>query len=434
EIELARTALQERAEQLALSSKYKSEFLANMSHELRTPLNSLLILARLLSENQNGNLTDKQIEFAETIHAAGSDLLQLINDILDLSKVEAGKMEVHPGDVSLPDVRDYVERTFGPLAEEKGLGLDIEIAVDTPATIVTDEIRLQQILKNLVSNAIKFTDNGGVVVRIEPADGELQFATPELASAESVMVFSVTDTGIGIPDEKLHAIFEAFQQADGTTSRRYGGTGLGLNISREIATLLGGEIRVRSQLGRGSTFTLYLPATTTVERLAAEDAPMHAETVYASELLSSTDVGEQPERVALVTRSADLDADILRGKRVLVVDDDVRNVFALTSALEAHGMEVAFAENGRAGIDTLEQNPDVDLVLMDIMMPELDGYEAMRAIRDKPEFTNLPIISLTAKAMKGDRERSIESGASDYITKPVDTDQLLSLMRVWLGG
>ena len=701
EIELARTALQERAEQLALSSRYKSEFLANMSHELRTPLNSLLILARLLGENTEKNLTSKQIEFAQTIHHAGSDLLQLINDILDLSKVEAGKMEVHVTDVPLADVREYADRTFGPLAADKGLGLDVELAAGAPATIATDEVRLQQVVKNLLSNAVKFTESGGVVMRIEAAPEDLQFATPELAAADSVIAFSVTDTGIGIADDKLHVIFEAFQQADGTTSRRYGGTGLGLNISREITSLLGGEIRVRSHPGRGSTFTLYLPAVyvspvhaasleDNLDRLVREGRALLAETpreldpaiLLPGDIEDDRDAIVDGDRVVLVVeedtdlartmleaarergfktvvarrgdaglalarrlrpsaivldanlpamdgwtvldelkhspstrhipvhvvaanggrttalragavavlekpfveerltetferierfierqvksllvveddddqRSAivalvgaddvvitavgtfeearhalteqdfdcmvldlrlpdgngfdlleqigtderlgtlpvivytgmELTADeetrirtysesivvkdarsperlldetslflhrvgatapqtngrlleqsytpesIFRGKKVLIVDDDVRNVFALTSALEARGMDVIFAENGRAGIDTLRANPEVDVVLMDIMMPELDGYEAMREIRDMPEFTDLPIISLTAKAMKGDRERSIESGASDYITKPVDTDQLLSLMRVWL--
>ncbi len=712
EIELARTALQERAEQLALSSRYKSEFLANMSHELRTPLNSLLILAKLLGENTEQNLTGKQVEFARTIHQAGSDLLELINEILDLSKVEAGKMEVHVAEVAFADVHDYVERTFRPLAEQKGLGLDVEVGPDVPETLLTDEVRLQQVLKNLLSNAIKFTERGGVMLRVERATEDVQFATPELATAETVLAFSVVDTGIGIPDEKLHVIFEAFQQADGTTSRRYGGTGLGLTISREIAQLLGGEIRVRSVSGRGSTFTLYLPAVyhepatagelearldrlvgegvalldeangllgagtfetdldpalllpgdvdddrddiqdgdrvvlvveedaalartmldaargrgfkavvarrgdagialahdiqpaaivldtslptldgwTVLDRLkhssATRHIPVHivssggngktsalragavavVERPLVVESLTETfdrierfidrrvksllivedDPGQRDSLVELVGSDEDVEAvavetaaealealhareydcvvldlrlpdasgfellerirseeqlhtlpvivytgaeltpdeetqlrryaeaivlkdarsperlldetslflhrvearlpqpqrrmleqahtaeSVFRGKKVLIVDDDVRNVFALTCALEANGMDVVFAENGRDGIDTLEANPDVDLVLMDIMMPELDGYEAIRAIRGMPAFEKLPIISLTAKAMKGDRERSIDSGASDYITKPVDMDRLLSLMRVWL--
>src|SRR5207253_4239368 len=260
EVELARAALEEKAEQLALSSSYKSEFLANMSHELRTPLNSLLILAKLLAENPDSNLTDKQIEFAETIYSAGSDLLGLINDILDLSKVEAGRMDVHVGDVKLSDLRDFVERSFRPVSEDRNLGFEIEVhGANVPPTIETDEQRLQQVLKNLLSNACKFTELGGLKLSIGVAEGR-QFASETLSRADAVLEFAVVDTGVGIAHDKVRLIFEAFQQADGTTSRRFGGTGLGLSISREIARLLGGEIHVESQVGDGSTFTLFLPA------------------------------------------------------------------------------------------------------------------------------------------------------------------------------
>ena len=261
EIELARAALEEKAEQLSLSSRYKSEFLANMSHELRTPLNSLLILAKLLGENSDANLNEKQIEFANTIYGAGSDLLVLINDILDLSKVEAGRMDVNVSDVKLSDLRDFVERSFRPVAEDKTLDFEIEVrGANVPPAIETDEQRLQQVIKNLLSNAFKFTESGGVKLRIGVAEGH-QFASEALSRAEAVLEFTVEDTGVGIAHDKLRLIFEAFQQADGTTSRRYGGTGLGLSISREIARLLGGEIHVESEVGRGSTFTLFLPAT-----------------------------------------------------------------------------------------------------------------------------------------------------------------------------
>jgi CheY-like chemotaxis protein/HAMP domain-containing protein len=719
EIELARTALQERAEQLALSSRYKSEFLANMSHELRTPLNSLLILAKLLAENTDGNLSEKQVEFASTIHQAGADLLDLINDILDLTTVEAGKMDVHVGDVAVGDIRDYVLRTFEPLAAEKQLDFGVEVVgANVPPTMETDAQRLHQVLKNLVSNALKFTEEGSVTMRIGVAPEEMRFTLPTLAKAETVLAFSVIDTGIGIPEDKLRIIFESFQQADGTTSRKYGGTGLGLSISREIARLLGGEIRVQSEPGKGSTFTLFMPVTYTESELgdvemaalearlddlvregealvaggttllapapAAPELDLDPTLLLPSEVEDDRDDVQQGDRVVLIVEDdatfartvlevarergfkgvvalrgdsglalahefrpdaivldmtlpvmdgwtvldhlkhhpatrhipvhivsgaaegaanalragavafvqkpiekESLDAmleemssfiersvrslliveddeeqrmalvelvggdddvevtavassddavaqleqrhfdcmvldlklpetsgfklleklkkdarhsklpvivytgqeltrreetrlkryaetiivkdarsperlldetslflhrvearlpqakrrmleqlhsteEVFKGKKVLIVDDDVRNVFALTSVLEANGMEVIFAENGKDGIDTLHANPDVDLVLMDIMMPEMDGYEAMSAVREIPEFKQLPIISLTAKAMKGDRERSIASGASDYITKPVDTDQLLSLMRVWL--
>src|SRR2546423_1688843 len=259
EIELARASLEEKAEQLALSSKYKSEFLANMSHELRTPLNSLLILSNLLAQNEDGNLSERQIEFANTIHQAGADLLTLINDILDLSKVEAGQIDVHPSHVGISHVQDYVERSFRPLAADKELGFEVSVAEDAPKSIETDEQRLQQVLKNLLSNAFKFTEQGGVTLRIERAPKEMVFASEILAHADGVLAFSVSDSGIGIPEDKMKLIFESFQQADGATSRKYGGTGLGLSISREIARLLGGEIKAESTVGEGSTVTLFLP-------------------------------------------------------------------------------------------------------------------------------------------------------------------------------
>ncbi|MEA2192137.1 MAG: hypothetical protein QOI73_2258, partial [Solirubrobacteraceae bacterium] len=695
EIEKARENLEEKAAQLAVSSRYKSEFLANMSHELRTPLNSLLILSKLLAENPDANLTDKQIEFASTIHTAGADLLSLISDILDLSTVEAGKMDINPGQIELGSICAYVERAFGPVAEQKGLELEIVTAPDTPPVIFTDEQRVQQVLRNLLSNAFKFTDSGKVSLELASTDERALDGTPYS------IAITVRDTGIGIAAEKLRLIFEAFQQADGTTSRRYGGTGLGLSISREIVRVLGGEIRVRSEPGEGSAFELLLPPY--VEQPAlVEDAPAHPdEAPYEPgpvlELAAAPQEDEQPlgtptddralvldgDRVALVVdddaasatialdearshgfravvaprgnvglalahelvpdvivlavpvrggagvleqlkhhprtrhipvhviaeagdrhgalsagaagfleRPADsqalsgafaaaaefldrpvrqllvvdddeaermsvtelvgagddvevtavgtseealealarrrfdcivldlklpkmtgfalldhlkederhrdvpviihtgreltrreetrlrryadsiivkdagsperllsetalflhrppsaLPADsrrmleqlhstdaVLQGKRVLIVDDDVRNVFALTSALEARGMVVRFAENGREAIDSLHADAGVDLVLMDVMMPEMDGHETTRALRSDARFADLPIIALTAKAMKGDREKSIAAGASDYITKPVDIEQLISLMRVWLYG
>ncbi len=408
EIEEARRELEEQARQLELTSKYKSEFLANMSHELRTPLNSLLILSKLLADNPERNLSERQIEFAQTIHQAGTDLLALISDILDLSKVEAGKMEVNPASLPLNQVRDYVDRAFRSVAEEKGLTFSVEVEEDAPQAVVTDEQRLQQVLRNLLSNAFKFTDEGTVELRMTRAE-------PPYAVA-----FTVRDTGIGIAGDKLRLIFEAFQQADGTTSRRYGGTGLGLSISREIARLLGGEIQVSSEPGRGSTFTLLLP--TAMERPPLEPVERAAN--------SNGNASGAVDREA-VTRSADT-AAVLKGRRVLIVDDDVRNVYALTSVLEDYGLEVLCAHDGRAGIDLLRRNPIVDLVLMDIMMPEMDGYETMRTIRELDGFQGLPIIALTAKAMRGDREKSLAAGASDYITKPVEVDHLLEMMRVWL--
>ena len=696
EIELARRGLEEKAAQLALSSKYKSEFLANMSHELRTPLNSMLILSRLLAENEDRSLTDREVEFARTIHSAGNDLLSLINDILDLSKVEAGRMELDLAPVALSDVYLDAERAFRHVAEQKGLSFGVQIDPALPGSIVSDEQRLGQVLKNLLSNAFKFTHEGEVRLSIGyPADRRsLRTDALRDADANGVIEFSVIDTGVGIPDDKLNLIFEAFQQADGTTSRKYGGTGLGLSISREIARLLGGEIQVDSGVGRGSRFSLFLPliehatdapidtrtdepgteiaeltdgvavlsvedqladeidelergdrvvlvidsnadrAKTMVEAvrargaktilarrasaslgLAREHRPSavvlagdlprfesvlgqlkkHPDTRHLPVALVGDGAvrldglragavafiddpvdeagleaalgrlerisGAPTRRIALIAENAELDEQIgsllagdenidvqkiepanaldtlrqesfdlgvvavgrprsasfalireaatdeglrelpliafvapgmtkadrarldavaksavitiadsperlvdraalflhraeatlpmqtrellghlrtgdapLHGRKVLVIDDDIRNVFALTSTLEQRGMKVVFAENGREGIERLHQHPNTDVVLLDIMMPEMDGYQTARAIRSMPRFEHLPIISLTAKAMKGDREKAIAAGASDYITKPVDVDQLLSMMRVWLDA
>ncbi|MET8326943.1 HAMP domain-containing protein [Streptomyces sp. NPDC005181] len=491
EIEEARQVLEERAEQLAVSMRYKSEFLANMSHELRTPLNSLLILAKLLADNAEGNLSPKQVEFAETIHGAGSDLLQLINDILDLSKVEAGKMDVSPTRIALVQLVDYVEATFRPLTAEKGLDFSVRVSPELPATLHTDEQRLLQVLRNLLSNAVKFTDSGAVELVIRHASADVPNAIREqlleagsLRDADADLIaFSVTDTGIGIASSKMLVIFEAFKQADGTTSRKYGGTGLGLSISREIARLLGGEIHAASEPGRGSTFTLYLPlhpselppqgypqigpgpieahGQAVEEGLIPEagagaglSAPLHDQVGSAGLFRHRRKaLGGRERRPALSPRSTapttpsqeswaaagQEEPEARRvfrfgGEKVLIVDDDIRNVFALTSVLEQHGLSVLYAENGREGIEVLEQHDDVTVVLMDIMMPEMDGYATTTAIRRMPQFAGLPIIALTAKAMKGDREKAIDSGASDYVTKPVDPDHLLSVMEQWMRG
>ncbi|MFE6197566.1 HAMP domain-containing protein, partial [Streptomyces sp. NPDC057838] len=582
QIEQARQELETRAQQLSLASKYKSEFLANMSHELRTPLNSLLILAQLLAQNPSRNLTPKQVEYAQIIHSAGSDLLQLINDILDLSKVEAGKMDVAPERVALRQLIEYVEATFRPMTTQKSLDFTVTTAPGAPADLLTDDSRLRQVLRNLLSNAVKFTEQGGVELSIEPATDD---EVPEgVVRGGAVVAFRVKDTGIGIPEQNLETIFGAFQQADGTTSRKYGGTGLGLSITREIAQLLGGAVTVDSTPGQGSTFTLFLPVARpdfeellnhgrAPERPSAEPLPegssqpapvpqigpgprprrllvveerprglltLVAESVVADlthgradsaqrpavdvitavgaqeaagalaadpchcvvlelgmgdgeasrflqalegdsaltsvpvlvhsshptdvaldetlrarsaggalELLSSLD--ELRERIALHL-SAEEPGDVLSlvrpeeaqpmtppvvddasaGRTVLVVDDDARNLFALSGILELHGFRVLHAENGRRGIETLVNNPDVAIVLMDVMMPEMDGYTATAEIRKMPQYAELPIIAVTAKAMPGDRDKSLASGASDYVTKPVDTRDLIACVRRWL--
>ncbi|MFH8623248.1 HAMP domain-containing protein [Streptomyces vietnamensis] len=583
QIEQARQELEDRAQQLDLASTYKSEFLANMSHELRTPLNSLLILAQLLAQNPTRNLTAKQVEYAGIIHSAGSDLLQLINDILDLSKVEAGKMDLNPERVPLRRLLDYVEATFRPLTSQKSLAFMVSTAAGVPVDLVTDDTRLRQVLRNLLSNAVKFTEHGSVELRIEPAsDDELPVSVHR---GGPVVAFRVADTGIGIAPENLEAIFGAFQQADGTTNRKYGGTGLGLSISREIAHLLGGALTVTSVPGEGSTFTLYLPVARTdfaeqpapaalsadspaglavppardgalalpggaaarpprrllvieerprgllavvaenaVGQLSADGGqtgrsdielvavvgPQEAAAALATqpfhcvvldvdmadgdalrfldavdgdealrtvpvlahnnrrlpadeegalqdlarrrplELLSSLD--ELRERIALHL-SAEQPGDVvplvrgdhwapapravdstLSGRTVLAVDDDARNLYALSGILELHGITVLHAENGRKGIETLLANPSVSLVLMDVMMPEMDGYTATARIRELPQYADLPVIAVTAKAMPGDREKSLASGASDYVTKPVDADELIACVSRWLDG
>ena len=595
EIEQARQEIEERAQQLALASKYKSQFLANMSHELRTPLNSLLILARLLAQNPGRNLTAKQVEYANVIHSAGSDLLQLINDILDLSKVEAGRMDIHAERFPLSALLDDMQATFQPLTVEKGLEFAVEADPEAPAELLTDRQRLRQVLGNLLSNAVKFTESGHVLLRVGPDPRAA--ADPGADRADGgALAFSVADTGIGIAPENLTTIFGAFQQGDGTLSRRYGGTGLGLSIAREVGALLGGEISAESELGQGSTFTLYLPcelpgaadgeapasgvpdpgtitangdasgfqaeATEATEALQLQpalpedggpggrrllvlegargglltllahsavsdlsgihgsvhvgtavspeqgiealstaphqcvvldlglgnasafafldrlqedpelrDVPVLAHTrdkldsaearlarlrfgSRSLELLPSLDElreritlhlsAAQPGHIpALISEPAEtMDRvpsphaarhDALRGRRVLVIDDDARNVFAITSTLELHGMTVTEAPNGRKGIEALLTADDTDLILMDVMMPEMDGYTTMNKIRQMPAFATLPIIAVTARAMPGDREKSIAAGASDYVTKPVDTDELLACMERWLA-
>jgi HAMP domain-containing protein/signal transduction histidine kinase/CheY-like chemotaxis protein len=404
EVELASHSVEEKAEQLSLISKYKSEFLANMSHELRTPLNSLLILSKMLSENKEENMTDEQIKFSQTIYSSGCDLLALINEILDLSKVEAGKMPIVPRDVRVPEICEYLEHSFKPVANHKSLQFSIDADANIGTWVVnTDVTRVQQILKNLLSNAFKFTEQGKVTLKISQT----------LLKGERTLVFAVQDTGIGIPKDKQNLIFEAFQQADGTTNRKYGGTGLGLTISRQIARLLGGSIEVESAPAMGSTFTLYLPM-----KYQAQEGTM---------MVEQRNTNEYEMEIPMLPKDADF-----KSKKVLLIDDDMRNIFAITVILERRGMEVIYADNGRTGIEKLKENPDVDMILMDVMMPEMGGIEATQEIRKMEEFKNLPIITLTAKAMKGDREKCLEAGASDYITKPVDTDNLLSIMHTWL--
>ncbi|WP_312096602.1 response regulator [Niallia sp.] len=554
EVEQARAELEIKARELAVSSKYKSEFLANMSHELRTPLNSLLILSQLLSDNHGGNLSDKQIEYAKTIYSSGNDLLILINDILDLAKIESGKMDVNPSNIHMDELVDFLESNFRPIANKKNLRFDILLKEHVAPFLYNDEQRLKQLLKNLLSNSFKFTQQGGVVLEIDSVlNGEFRF--------------SIRDTGIGIPIEKQELIFQAFQQADGTTSRKFGGTGLGLSICRELSELLGGRIEVESEEGKGSTFTfivgnfqeeikdisafimekevaasseqsysievpnvpqtiipdinmdikrllivdddriqrnylmehigdknviikavstgfeaieelkvnqfdciiLDLGLTDTsgfalLEQIKADKANKDLKVfIYTARSLTSKEElflnkyahtiiikdSHAPQRLKeeldlyLSDHQESDDKEnktlnkiqktkALEGKQILLVDDDVRNVYALSSVLELHGMKILFAENGREALEILHKKEEIDLVLMDIMMPEMDGYEAIRQIRMDDQLKDLPVIALTAKAMKEDRAKCLEAGASDYIMKPIHSDQLISLISVWL--
>jgi signal transduction histidine kinase/HAMP domain-containing protein/CheY-like chemotaxis protein len=418
EIALASASLEDKARELTTVSKYKSQFLTNMSHEIRTPLNSMLILAQMLQANEDKNLSPKQLEWAATIHSAGGDLLTLINQILDLSKVEAGRIETHSEPCSVDSLRTFAERTFRPVALQRGLQFSVEIGEGAPSSITTDRQLLEQVLKNLLSNAFKFTERGRIELHIDRAPPDTPYRSAALRWASSVLLFAVTDTGIGIPPEQLDRIFEAFQQADTSITRRFGGTGLGLTISREYARLLGGEITVQSTSGKGSTFALYLP-------------------LKAADLGVLTPSPERAERVAPPPPETPISRDELgrlKGKIILIVEDDARNLYAVTAFLERHHVKVLPAPNAMEGLAALRTHPKVDLVLMDLMLPEIDGYTATKQIHAIPEFRDLPVIALTAKASEADRTQSVAAGCKDYIVKPADTRVLLSsLLRHFRG-
>ena len=422
EVERAKRLMEEKAEQLAVSSAFKSEFFSNMSHELRTPLNSLLILAGELKANPEKNLTDAQIEYATIIQSSGSDLLRLLNDVLDLAKVESGTVTIEIDDMPLPELEEALEREFRPVADQKGISFSVELAADAPPSIATDPGRLRQVLKNLLANAFKFTEHGDVTVRISRAHNGWSATNDGLRGAADVTAFSISDTGIGIAEDLQERIFEAFAQADGTTARRYAGTGLGLSISRELVDLLGGEITLSTSLGEGSTFTVYLPTT----RNGAATTALAATSPAPARSPASPHGGAAPQPSPLPPRPAPA---ALGGMKVLVVDDDFRNIFAITVLLDRAELEVVSAESGEEALAVLRRTPDIDLVLVDIMMPVMDGYATMRAMRKLPSKGQLPIVALTAKTGTGERERCIEAGASGYIAKPVENapDFLLEL-------
>jgi signal transduction histidine kinase/ActR/RegA family two-component response regulator len=394
ELESTRRHLERQTEELATVSSYKTQFLTNMSHELRTPLNSMLLLSGLLAENADGNLSPKQVEFGQTIHAAGKDLLALINQVLDLAKVEAGKMQVNLGPVPLRGVADRAQRVFEPLAREKNLAFEVTLSSSAPATLWSDGKRIDQILNNLIGNAIKFTERGTVRFSIVPG-------------SDGGATLYVTDTGPGIRAADRERIFAPFEQVEGGVDRRHGGTGLGLTIARELAELLGGSLELlQSAPGTGTTFACHLPPR----------AP-------APEGVASGPAAPSP---APPTREL---ADVT----VLVVDDDERTTFALSAMLQSKGAEVLLATTGQAALDLLEARPDVDAVLMDVMMPGMDGYEATRRIRAGERFRALPIIALTAAAAPGDAERCFAAGASGYLPKPVTVERLLPFLQALLA-
>ncbi len=398
-LETAGQEIETKAVELEMSNKYKSQFLANMSHELRSPLNSMLILSQDLAKNEDDNLTQDQVESAKIIYKGGNDLLTLINEILDLSKIEAGKMTVFIESVQLSEIASLLTSQFKPVSDQKDLNLECTLSDDLPATIKTDQQKLNQILKNLLSNAIKFTDQGGHV-------------TVNFHKTMQGIGISVIDTGIGIPQDKQEEIFYAFQQVDGSLTRQYGGTGLGLSISKELAKLLGGNIQLSSVEQKGSTFTLNLPQETTV--LSPILPPL-----------------SQDKRTIPKPITHDKET-IFQDKKILLVDDDMRNMFALSGVLQKKGFNVFKAANGQDAMNILEKEPTMNIVIMDIMMPVMDGYETIRAIRAQSRFKHLAIIALTAKAMQDDHDDSITAGANDYLAKPVNIEQLLSLIRVWL--
>ena len=435
EVELSKRLLEEKAGQLSVSSKYKSEFIANMSHELRTPLNSLLILAEQLESNPGGTMTADQVEYASVIRSSGVDLLTLLNSILDLAKAESGTMMVENVDVMVAELRDGLERDFALVAKTKHLDYSVEVGDDCPARIVTDPLRLGQIMSNLLSNAFKFTEEGTVTVRIGAARDGWSPGYQPLARASSVVAISVSDTGIGIEPDIQNRIFEAFAQGDGSTARSYGGTGLGLSIGRELATLLGGELAVTSTPAKGSTFTIYLPLEGSVSDSPATPketfipvVPAVVQTPRATVSSGLTPDGLTPDR----RKTHLLEERAFGGAKVLVVDDDFRNVFAMKALLERGGAVVTFAESGSGAIDALEDGPDVDIVLMDIMMPGMDGYACIRAIRKIEHCKDLPIVAVTGKVMAGERQRCLDAGANDYVPKPVDTAELVAAISPWL--
>ena len=396
ELEEANQRLTQKAKELEDANRYKDEFLANVSHELRTPLNSMLVLSRTLAANQEKNLTADQIETAKVILASGNDLLQLIGEILDLSRIQAGRLCIIEDTVIFQDLSRYLLKMFKPLTKQKQIAFNVSLDAELPQAIMTDAQRLQQIVKNLLGNAIKFTEKGHVRLGFE-------------VTAEAWLRISVEDTGIGIPEDKQQVIFEAFTQADGSTTRNYGGTGLGLTISNKLAKLLGGRLEVESEPGRGSCFSLLLPM-----KAAA----------------SAGSGGIEPDEEVADNSLAIHASEKLQGNNVLLVDDDLRAGFALSKFLQQLGVNVSIADNGRFGLrKLLGEDNNFDLVILDIMMPVMDGYDVLEELQNAPKTKQLPIIVASAKAYPEDRQKALKMGASEFLSKPLDLEKLVEVME-----
>ncbi len=469
-LEQAREALSIKVKELELNSKYKSEFLANMSHELRTPLNSVLILAKLLTENKNGSLTEKEIEYAKVIHKSGGDLLMLINDVLDLSKIEAGKIELRLTNESVKQMKDDMKSLFDEVANQKKIDFNIDVHADVPEFIVTDKLRIEQIIKNLLSNAFKFTGAGGYVkLKIKPAETHTQFKSRNLIRKNNVIEFSVTDSGIGIPLDQQQIIFEAFQQADGSINRKYGGTGLGLSISRMLVTLLGGELQLVSEKDKGSTFSLFVPLESSHADSADGDQKQNRnEKIQGGKIASDKEMIEKLtgnssdnwRNDSNFTKAGNHKEDYLRekdlalqstksyairqnklsqkmyeqlqNKSILIIDGEMRNIYALTGLLEQQGMNVVAAVDGRDALIKIGKHHHFDIVLLDCMIVETEGTETIREIRKQKKLEKVPIIVQSPKEVPAEKEKWIQAGASDQIIKQTNAEQLLSLMSVWL--
>ena len=466
ELEIARKIGDEKAKELKLTNKYKSDFLANISHELRTPLNSIIILSKLLISNEDNNLLDDQIDSVKSIHTSGLELLNLINEVLDLSKIEAGKMDLHIEEISIQEFVNTIIQEFKAIAKDKNLEFIIHVSEDLPQTIQTDRQRLKQIIQNFLSNAFKFTDVGHVKLTVSRPfiDEKLlkKIAQSKLDISTSIM-FSVIDTGIGISKENQKIIFEAFQQEDSSTSRQYGGTGLGLSIARELSTLLGGGILLKSAKGKGSTFTLFIPekikslAFSTQSKIAPQDHQLIQKINALHPITQPDDDSEidtcppfpkhDDDRDMINAKDKDLliiednplftkklkhNNKMLKGKTVLLVDDDMRCLFSLKKVLTDYMIETIIAKNGLEAIEKLNTNPKIHIVLMDIMLPQMDGFETIQTIRKDNRFKDLPIIAFTAKAMNEEKSKCMACGANDYLSKPINLDQLFSLLHIWL--